>query len=187
MAQDGNVEYLPPDDSTDFANLASTVSHKTTFSHASRDCGSSKQATVDEIEDESSILDPLHPGFDAYKWVSSMIATGRNKGLRQRKISILFQNLNVYGNDEASGFQKTVGFSRRTLANIWRSMICARAKRTIFRQFEGVLRNGEMLLVLGRPGSGCSTLLKTISGNVHGLIVDPHSDLQYNGATIPST
>ncbi|KAF9461129.1 hypothetical protein BDZ94DRAFT_1373768 [Collybia nuda] len=43
--------------------------------------------------------------------------------------------------------------------------------------FEGVVRPGEMLLVLGRPGSGCSTLLKTLAnhrdefhaveGNIH--------------------
>lgn len=37
--------------------------------------------------------------------------------------------------------------------------------RTLLHDFTGVLRDGEMMLVLGRPGSGCSTFLKTISNN----------------------
>ncbi|KAF8206136.1 P-loop containing nucleoside triphosphate hydrolase protein [Mycena galopus ATCC 62051] len=35
--------------------------------------------------------------------------------------------------------------------------------RNILEGFSGLVRPGEMLLVLGRPGSGCSTLLKTLA------------------------
>ena len=38
-----------------------------------------------------------------------------------------------------------------------------------------------MLVVLGRPGSGCSTLLKTISGETHGFYIDKGSDINYQG------
>ena len=38
-----------------------------------------------------------------------------------------------------------------------------------------------MLVVLGRPGSGCSTLLKTISGETHGFFIDKQSDINYQG------
>ena len=38
-----------------------------------------------------------------------------------------------------------------------------------------------MLVVLGRPGSGCSTLLKTISGETHGFFIDESSELNYQG------
>jgi ABC-type multidrug transport system ATPase subunit len=37
-------------------------------------------------------------------------------------------------------------------------------QRYILKDFSGLLRPGEMMLVLGRPGSGCSTFLKTLSG-----------------------
>jgi ABC-type multidrug transport system ATPase subunit len=37
--------------------------------------------------------------------------------------------------------------------------------RTLINNFSGVVRDGEMMLVLGRPGSGCSTFLKAISNN----------------------
>ena len=38
-----------------------------------------------------------------------------------------------------------------------------------------------MLVVLGRPGSGCSTLLKTISGETHGFFIDEESEINYQG------
>lgn len=38
-----------------------------------------------------------------------------------------------------------------------------------------------MLVVLGRPGSGCTTLLKTISGETNGFFVDAVSEVNYQG------
>lgn len=39
----------------------------------------------------------------------------------------------------------------------------AGVKRDLIHDFTGVVRDGEMLLVLGRPGSGCSTFLKAVA------------------------
>lgn len=38
-------------------------------------------------------------------------------------------------------------------------------KRNLIHDFTGVVRDGEMLLVLGRPGSGCSTFLKAVANS----------------------
>ena len=54
-------------------------------------------------------------------------------------------------------------------------------KIQILRNFEGLVRSGEMLVVLGRPGSGCSTLLKTIAGETHGFYIDSKSEINYQG------
>lgn len=54
-------------------------------------------------------------------------------------------------------------------------------KIQILRNFEGLVRSGEMLVVLGRPGAGCSTLLKTISGETSGFYIDEGSDINYQG------
>lgn len=71
-------------------------------------------------------------------------------------------------------------------------------KIQILREFDGLVKSGELLVVLGRPGrcvgsagmlwpeanslsSGCSTFLKTISGETHGFFVDEESDIQYSG------
>lgn len=42
------------------------------------------------------------------------------------------------------------------------------AQRTLLYDFSGSVKDGEMLLVLGRPGSGCSTFLKTIALQTEG-------------------
>lgn len=53
-------------------------------------------------------------------------------------------------------------------------------KRVLINDFTGVVRDGEMLLVLGRPGSGCSTFLKTIS-NKRGGYAGVEGDVSYGG------
>ena len=42
-------------------------------------------------------------------------------------------------------------------------------RRNLVNDFTGVVRDGEMLLVLGRPGSGCSTFLKAVSNKREGF------------------
>lgn len=51
----------------------------------------------------------------------------------------------------------------------------------ILNNFDGVLDAGEMLVVLGPPGSGCTTLLKTIAGEMNGIYLDEGSDINYRG------
>lgn len=40
-----------------------------------------------------------------------------------------------------------------------------------------------MLIVLGRPGAGCSTLLKTITGETHGFFIEDEDCINYQGIT----
>lgn len=40
---------------------------------------------------------------------------------------------------------------------------------------------GEMLLVLGRPGSGCSTFLKALSGDTRGFEIEDKVAINYQG------
>jgi ATP-binding cassette subfamily G (WHITE) protein 2 (SNQ2) len=53
-------------------------------------------------------------------------------------------------------------------------------KRDLIHGFTGVVRDGEMLLVLGRPGSGCSTFLKAISNKRAGFAAVT-GDVSYGG------
>jgi ATP-binding cassette subfamily G (WHITE) protein 2 (SNQ2) len=53
-------------------------------------------------------------------------------------------------------------------------------RRALIKDFSGVVRDGEMLLVLGRPGSGCSTFLKAIS-NERGSFAGVKGDVSYGG------
>ena len=51
----------------------------------------------------------------------------------------------------------------------------------ILNNFEGLVKAGEMLVVLGSPGSGCSTLLRCLSGETHGLKIGERSQINYQG------
>ncbi|KAK4186356.1 putative ABC transporter [Podospora australis] len=52
--------------------------------------------------------------------------------------------------------------------------------RTLINDFTGVVRHGEMMLVLGRPGSGCSTFLKVIANN-RGSYAAVEGEVSYSG------
>jgi ATP-binding cassette subfamily G (WHITE) protein 2 (SNQ2) len=54
------------------------------------------------------------------------------------------------------------------------------APKTILHSFDGAVRPGEMVLVLGRPGAGCSSFLKTIA-NQRGSFIKTEGDVQYAG------
>ncbi|KAI9167952.1 ABC multidrug transporter C [Paramyrothecium foliicola] len=56
-------------------------------------------------------------------------------------------------------------------------------KVQILHDFSGLARPGEMILVLGRPGSGCSSLLKVLSGKAHGIEVGEQTTINYAGIT----
>ncbi|KAL9563946.1 hypothetical protein ACKAV7_011981 [Fusarium commune] len=49
----------------------------------------------------------------------------------------------------------------------FRSWFRPKETKIILRGLDGVVQKGELLLVLGRPGNGCSTFLKTITGIPH--------------------
>ena len=97
------------------------------------------------------------------------------------------RDLHAFGYDSDMDFQNTVGnwpFKLPELAH--RLLVNRGQKADILRGFEGLIKPGEMVCVLGPPGSGCSTLLKTISGDTHGLNIGEESKLNYNGI-LPET
>ena len=104
-----------------------------------------------------------------------------------RTAGIAFRNLNVHGFGTDADFQKSVG-------NIWlegvslvkRLMGDKGRKINILQNCDGLVEAGEMLVVLGPPGSGCSTFLKTITGETHGFFVDGNSHINYQGMSAVS-
>ncbi|GAA6008132.1 hypothetical protein JCM10207_007040 [Rhodosporidiobolus poonsookiae] len=58
--------------------------------------------------------------------------------------------------------------------------ISSDSPRNLLHEFDGCLKPGEMCLVLGRPGSGCTTFLKTIANNRGGYLA-VEGDVSYGG------
>lgn len=103
--------------------------------------------------------------------------------IRPRTAGLAFRQMNVYGFNTAVDSQKTVSHVFLNAWNYTKKMIGQNNKQKvdILRDFEGVVRNGEMLCVLGPPGSGCSTLLRTIAGDTYGFQVGKETYLNYQG------
>jgi ATP-binding cassette, subfamily G (WHITE), member 2, PDR len=129
-------------------------------------------------------LDPHSRKFNARAWVENLIGLASRDPDRypSRTAGVSFRNLNVHGFGTPTDYQKTFGNYPLEIGTIFNAITGrGKSKIDILRNFDGLVRSGEMLVVLGRPGSGCSTLLKTISGETNGFHVDPNSKLNYQG------
>ena len=133
-------------------------------------------------QDEESPLNPNGPNFSSRAWAKAVAGFVAGEGHNFRTSGVAFQNLNVHGFGSATDYQKDV-------VNIWLEAIGLVRRLTgngqrridILRDFDGLVRKGEMLVVLGPPGSGCSTFLKTIAGDYNGIFIDDQSYFNYQG------
>ncbi|KAI1267845.1 ABC transporter ABCl1 [Xylariaceae sp. FL1019] len=132
--------------------------------------------------DENSPLNPNSPNFRARAWAKSIVEMTSAEGKEFRSSGVCFQNLNVHGFGSATDYQKDVGNVWLELAAIARRAVGAgQRKIDILRSFDGLVRKGEMLVVLGPPGAGCSTFLKSIAGETSGIYIDDKSYFNYQG------
>ncbi|KAK2064045.1 ABC-2 type transporter [Colletotrichum caudatum] len=98
---------------------------------------------------------------------------------KTRHSGVVFRNLTVKGVGLGASLQPTIGdIFLRLPRKI--NMLFTRGPKTTFAKppvrelishFDGCVRPGELLLVLGRPGSGCSTFLKTFCNQRAGFEV----------------
>ncbi|CZR65741.1 probable multidrug resistance protein CDR1 [Phialocephala subalpina] len=133
---------------------------------------------------QNSALDPNGSAFEARAWTKAVLALRSKDPAKyaERTAGVAFRDLNAYGFGVPTDYQQTVG-------NVWLGALglvrkhlgTEKRKIEILRGLDGIVEAGEMLVVLGPPGSGCTTFLKTISGETHGFSVDERSHLNYQG------
>ncbi|KAH9894645.1 ABC-2 type transporter-domain-containing protein [Xylariomycetidae sp. FL2044] len=107
---------------------------------------------------------------------------------KTRHAGVIFRNLTVKGAGLGASLQPTVGDIFLGLPRFLKNLLtkgpkAATAKppvRELLSNFNGCVRPGEMLLVLGRPGSGCTTFLKTFCNQRAGY-EDVLGDVTYGG------
>ena len=106
---------------------------------------------------------------------------------KTRHVGLVFKNLTVKGLGLGAALQGTLSDPflgpTRALTSLFTKGKSATSKppvRTILNDFTGCVRPGEMLLVLGRPGSGCSTFLKVLANQRFGF-VSVDGDVTYGG------
>lgn len=147
---------------------------------------SRRQSNIDHrlasIAEHDESLNPQSPKFDLAKWLRAVMNDVARDDPRGLNMGIVFKNMNIYGSGAALQYQGTVS---DLLAGPLRLPQAIREshspRRRILKDFNGLLKKSELLLVLGRPGAGCSTFLKSLCGELHGLDLDNESVIHYNG------
>ena len=112
-------------------------------------------------------------------------------GESAKKVGVVYKKLTVKGVGSKATFVRTLpdailGTFGPDLYHILSGYIPALRfgkqgqTRDLIHHFTGVVRDGEMMLILGRPGSGCSTFLKVIA-NERKSYAQVTGDIHYGG------
>ena len=102
-------------------------------------------------------------------------------GLKQRRLGVTWQNLSADVLASDAAVNETV-LSQFNLPRIIKESKRRPPVRRILDNSHGSVKPGEMLLVLGRPGSGCTTLLNLLANNRHGY-QSVEGDVRYGSMT----
>ena len=116
--------------------------------------------------------------------------------VKGRKLGVTWKNLTVKGVGADAAINENVG-SQFNIPKIVREARQGAPLRTIIDNSHGCVKPGEMLLVLGRPGAGCTTLLKMLAnrregyaevdGDVKFGTLDHKEAKQYRGQIVMNT
>ena len=112
-------------------------------------------------------------------------------GASAKKVGVVFKDLTVKGAGSTTNYTKTLPDAiLGTFGPDLYRLICRfipalsfgkhRELRTLVHNYTGIVRDGEMMLVLGRPGSGCTTFLKAIA-NKRNDYASVTGDISYGG------
>ena len=179
-------EELRNEDREELARIASNFPRQLTADSGTSGEALKKKETTGSINLDDPALDPTSDKFDHYKWSRMMLKLMDRQGIpRPPSTGVVFQNLNISGSGAELQYQNCVPdlllapFRPQDYFSIGKSPV-----KRILRDFNGLLKSGELLIVLGRPGSGCSTFLKSICGELHGLKLRKSSEMQYNGISM---
>lgn len=99
--------------------------------------------------------------------VSVMQERDHNSGFPRRELGVTWQNLTVEAVSADASIHENV-FSQFNITQLINGSRQKPPMRTILDNSHGCVKPGEMLLVLGRPGSGCTTLLNMLANKRRG-------------------
>ena len=145
--QDTEAETAVEDTAEPVLQLARTFSLTRTFSALS--------TNINPFLAQDSHLDPKSPDFEPESWVKALLHTFSKDPSKHPRYTagVSWRNLSVHGFSDPTEFQKDV------FNVVWRSPLAAlnwfakrKQKVKIISDFDGLVKSGELLLVLGRPG-----------------------------------
>lgn len=126
--------------------------------------------TDHESERKIDPFDVHDPDWNFEKILPIIIDRGTQEGAGpvSPHVTLSWKDLSIYGNDVGMAVQEDVLSTFPSLITKARGLCQKPPEKTILSKIDGLLAPGEMLLVLGPPSSGCTTLLKVLSGQLDG-------------------
>jgi ABC-type multidrug transport system ATPase subunit/ABC-type multidrug transport system permease subunit len=122
----------------------------------------------------SSSTDTSDEGFDLEATLRGNREADHAAGIKPKNLGVIWENLTVRGIGGVKNFVKVFPDAFVDFFNVPGTImhILGYGKKgreyNILQGFRGVAKPGEMVLVLGRPGSGCTTFLKVIANQRFG-------------------
>ncbi|KAI0945373.1 hypothetical protein AcW1_001611 [Taiwanofungus camphoratus] len=167
------------------------------FNELSRALTIRSRATEDRSFDEKDIEKAAahdEERFDLREYLSSSNDAMQSAGIKHKHVGVTWENLrvDVEGGTDHKLYVRTFGkaaiefwFTPFVVASSITNRLFPATRRsseitTILQESSGVLKPGEMCLVLGCPGAGCTTFLKTIA-NERGEYANVAGDVRYAG------
>ncbi|PGH12949.1 hypothetical protein AJ79_03922 [Helicocarpus griseus UAMH5409] len=152
----------------DFARLSKQFSHA---SHQSKRYSRVEEKEArDDVESASASDEP----WDLETALRGNQAAEVEAGVRPKRIGVIWDNLTVRGIGGVKNIVKTFPDAVIDFVNVPGTLMSMfglgkKGKEfEILKNFKGVVKPGEMVLVLGRPSSGCTTFLKVIANQRFG-------------------
>ncbi|KAG0174917.1 hypothetical protein DFQ28_003658 [Apophysomyces sp. BC1034] len=118
--------------------------------------------------------------FDLTEYLKGALNDHDLAGYGQTKLGLAWKNLTVEGQGAGAHTIPTVLSKITSLIPFWTNQ---ENRKTILKDLTGFCKEGEMLLVLGRPGAGCTSLLKVLS-NIRGSFVNIEGQVRYIGCDL---
>lgn len=150
------------------------------------------KSRASQRRDEEKALDEVDGGFDLGEFLEGGHLERRTTaGEPGKKVGVVFKNLTVQGVETGASFVRTLPHAViGTFGPDLYKVICHFVPqlrfgrkppiRNLIHDFSGAVREGEMMLVLGRPGAGCTTFLKAIA-NDREAFAAVHGEVSYGG------
>ncbi|KAI9007573.1 ABC-2 type transporter-domain-containing protein [Phycomyces nitens] len=120
--------------------------------------------------------------FNLDEFLHGVSSESTKAGHTKKHLGVIWRDLTVKGVAAEAHTIFTVASFPIAIFSMWKLLLKQPEvpQKTILRNNTGFCKDGEMLLVLGRPGAGCTTLLKIIA-NLRGSYTSIDGDVSYGG------
>ena len=141
---------------------------------------------VTEDDKYNPKLDPNSPDFNAHYWMKNLqkLKSSDPDYYKISTLGLVYKDLSCVGESSDVMYQTTfLSILQKFGEDFIKKLKPTKPEDmfTILKPMDGILKPGSLNVVLGKPGSGCTTLLKTIAASTYGFKVTKDSFMSYDG------